>query len=866
MAGEPSRKAFGEYQGQRVSPIPEGFLAAYANVAKNIESTGENIGKGLEGIMVKYAQAEQNRTNLTNSLRAAAPDAQTAVEYYHGIAKENLATIPDFNAANSETSDGPEFNSNVQFRLAAADMYAKNAKEIEDYISNPDKHSNDDMIRILGLIQAGKADATEYAKTAAENAKASLARAKTVSDIEVNKTKIKTANDAAAKAASPTSDSVVKTVIDDVAQGARAVESARNGLTPEQAKAEYNKLKTALEKQIEAHQLSIQRGGPPLLTEQDVLTVNKELAGLDAYVKAVDPAAIEEWKSTYGSAIIRAKQEVGHVEDIAKFNAKLEEMKKSSQNLSYNFGTTGVLGTNTSTSVDSIFPQVNKIAGVADLESKIQLAKDNLDYHIKYNPNTELYLGSEYGTDGDKFYTQVQERRAMAQTVARIQATYATTDWQGRPVLGTIQPHELEQIQKVVKLGGLGVMDELGRRWKIEKDGRLSYTMDEKFDGIMKKDPERRTAEEVKYVNQTLINSGKVNSELAQSYFGSSTIKTITTPNGTINQLAPIQTSSILYVPDHPELSIHVSGQANVDPNRGKRLAEFATSNKTINEAQDIINKMVRLDEFGHPAPDPLTGEIQPLSKAELTDEDRRELALRYYQLIKGYAQGLGVRLTDTHYKLVSGMMGIPVDALTSNVDKKFFGVVITEEMRKAMLPPNEMIDLLKSSQHEIHDEVWNRINNGVDFYAIDKDGKRIGNLYASHGLGNHIKGGVGIDGLPAKAGTPVAQPAFVITRKHIKDGQPPTASELKVLRDSYQFLDGVIMGQIKSANSPDEINDVGATWSMWVNKMETKKLLPTDENPERSAFIDACVRQGMTLESVKWWINSSTNKQITQK
>jgi hypothetical protein len=68
-----SRPLSRPYEGQRVNPVPEGFLAAYANVGKTYADAGETLGKGIGTAVAAYIESKKKSEASTASFRSLAP-------------------------------------------------------------------------------------------------------------------------------------------------------------------------------------------------------------------------------------------------------------------------------------------------------------------------------------------------------------------------------------------------------------------------------------------------------------------------------------------------------------------------------------------------------------------------------------------------------------------------------------------------------------------------------------------------------------------------------------------------------------------------------------------------------------------------
>lgn len=79
---EGSRKAFGEYTGQRVNPVPEGFLSAYAQIGKNIQETGKDIGAGIGGAIKMYQENAAKHETADATMQAASVNLPATFKYF----------------------------------------------------------------------------------------------------------------------------------------------------------------------------------------------------------------------------------------------------------------------------------------------------------------------------------------------------------------------------------------------------------------------------------------------------------------------------------------------------------------------------------------------------------------------------------------------------------------------------------------------------------------------------------------------------------------------------------------------------------------------------------------------------------------
>jgi hypothetical protein len=101
---EGSRPFSKQYEGQRVSTIPDGFLQAYAQVGANIQGTGKAIGEGIGGAIAAYKENQQKHEIADGTARASFAKAGDINAYLDAKIK---ATPKDVigKAADLETQD-----------------------------------------------------------------------------------------------------------------------------------------------------------------------------------------------------------------------------------------------------------------------------------------------------------------------------------------------------------------------------------------------------------------------------------------------------------------------------------------------------------------------------------------------------------------------------------------------------------------------------------------------------------------------------------------------------------------------------------------------------------------------------------------
>lgn len=90
---EGSRPIARPYEGQRVNPVPEGFLAAYANIAQGMQRTGEVLGKGIGEAIAQYKQDQDEKAMNTEAVKGLTGELPYIQSMLEGQIKETPAEV-----------------------------------------------------------------------------------------------------------------------------------------------------------------------------------------------------------------------------------------------------------------------------------------------------------------------------------------------------------------------------------------------------------------------------------------------------------------------------------------------------------------------------------------------------------------------------------------------------------------------------------------------------------------------------------------------------------------------------------------------------------------------------------------------------
>lgn len=90
---EGSRPIARPYEGQRVNPVPEGFLASYAQIAQGMQKTGEIIGKGIGEAIAQYKQDQDEKVANQEAVGALVGELPRIQSMLEGQIKDTPAEV-----------------------------------------------------------------------------------------------------------------------------------------------------------------------------------------------------------------------------------------------------------------------------------------------------------------------------------------------------------------------------------------------------------------------------------------------------------------------------------------------------------------------------------------------------------------------------------------------------------------------------------------------------------------------------------------------------------------------------------------------------------------------------------------------------
>lgn len=832
MADAPSRKAFGDYQGQRVNPLPEGFLQSYANVAKNIQELGDGLGKGIGEAIYAYRTNQENDKQLNTKLDDHANIASSVITYLTTDASKNHGLALGALGTGSTDSAGP--NAEGPMALAKAEIQSKRAKAISDYYAAPDTYNSKQKAEVLGYITASAADmnsAVDRAdKVRAANDTSAASRAATALSLAKSAELAVTSS----QRTTPNKEGVVQTLRSVVAQGTLSGQAFNKGQTPEQATAKLMELTAIRQKAIDDTNAARERGdGSVFWTANDEATFSVEAAGLEAYAKAVSPTEINTWYRDHAKPTVESKEQGA---------ALLEQLKIKAKAINDN-------------------PEADPFA-----VQQANMDVESLESELKnYDGKGQLYVKDSYLADESQFLRNAQENRAFSKVIASYQAAASIKDKNGNKLAPDISAADVENLRHVVKLGGLGLMDGDGRRWEIDKEGVLGFKMDEQFMTILRKPEAERSKEDLAYINHAKSNNAKARAAMGLQVFGSVRNATVQSERGLSRVVVSGGGEKVIGVAGEPSMQVVLTGTVN-DPIAAKKFRENAAhKSEFMNKAQAVILRLAEVEADGRTPKRDDNGELIP--RATLSPEEKRAIALEFYQISKDYAKGTG-RLTDKHYAIVSGMMGSPLPLDTATWSKELAGnaaLAFTSFWRETSMTPAAMLGQMREVQRSNLDELVNQVKGGTDIFNVDEEGHRTGPMILSRGMWNHNVGGQVSDGKggakTVSEGEPFAKEAYKADRKAIK-GEKLTPADQETIKVAHKAMTTELLRRIQGTGDSSDVNEVGVAWDAWMLHMANNKgVIETTDTPERREFFERCKEQGASEEALRFFCKYANNK-----
>jgi hypothetical protein len=180
-------KMFGGYQGSRVSPIPEGFLGAYAQISKNIADTGATVGKGIGELITGY-QAMRATEDALNEQTKSPVFMEGLNKTLTGIAGKKAAIRksleasgidPDYDPDTEDDPSAPQSPSALENltpeqrqQVALLRAYENTEKDGVSFLKDPSKFDNKKKLQLIGSVTSVNALFDKERETATATAEA----------------------------------------------------------------------------------------------------------------------------------------------------------------------------------------------------------------------------------------------------------------------------------------------------------------------------------------------------------------------------------------------------------------------------------------------------------------------------------------------------------------------------------------------------------------------------------------------------------------------------------------------------------------------------------------------------------------------
>lgn len=705
MAEQGSSKAFGEYTGQRVSAVPEGFLSAYAQVAKNYQGIGEDVGKAVGGLIADY-RATRATEDLLNQ-KTASPEFMTTLGNAMTGARTKQGEIlkslrgAGFNPDLEDSPDDPQHPDNLKAleNPAAREAYAllKAYGGVHDmgqaFLKDPSKFNNKKKMELIGAVTTAAEAMKAEKKTADEAAKAVLDTRAKLADIATKEGSVAKAN-----APSTTPATAVRDAI-----------GLATTMSPTQAQGEFLSLKKQAE--IEAEQ-DRARGGQGMPTE----TTMARLLAVKQYVDSVqDPTAVSKGVPTEGSAdnpfisITAAQKRLKTID---------EELKKE----------TGWFN-----------PKAELLAAQRE---EIQQGLLN----AKADGADKIYAPEAIGLVADERIVEINRKFNLA--VAMIENQNGIQTKNGKLMMPTLSGEDRKNLYRMIELGGVGIRSpEEGVQYDVDANGFITAKplTDDEIKTIIKRqemgalDPKARIA--LVKADQAEMQS-KAN--IGSRNFGDFDVSTRSVTGGpagkteTVSVVNSRRGERVLHVPHRPDLNLWMSGKMNTDGTpTSKNVQEFRGKLTSENE---LLNALESARDILYYTPEQAAAlgldSAKRHFKPNLSDDDMVIYLQRLYSMKRAMGKGLGPLSRGDYQLLETNVFAqVPYSQVNfeePNVIKQF----LSREWKNVTRDPKVMEKQVLNIQSDVRDRVLSLIKSGSEVWAVDDNEQRVEDGFSvSHGL-----------------------------------------------------------------------------------------------------------------------------------
>ena len=709
MAEQGSSKAFGEYTGQRVSAVPEGFLSAYAQVAKNYQGIGEDVGKAVGGMIADY-RANRKTEDLLNQKTSSPEFMKGLGDTLTGARKKqgDLLDVLRKAGVNPDLEDDPydiQHQENLDALAkspAAGEAYALlkaygGVHSIgESFLKDPSKFDNKKKMQLIGAVTTSVETMTAEAKTEAEKKAAALKTRQTMADINA-----KEGADAAARAPAYTPQSAVRDAL-----GLATTMTA--------AQAQGRMLQLQAQAELEA-QDNYRRGGVGEPSE----TTAAQLIAVTQYAQSVaKPETVSE-----GVPLVEADPFVS-VEAAQERLAVINEKLKVPNN-----------------------PQAKLLtAQKEELETGIENAK--------MDKSDTIYSPEVFGLLPDERI--VENNRKFNMAVSLIENMNGIQTKSGKLMLPSLSLEDRKNLYRMIELGGTGIRSaEDGVLYDVDDNGFITakpMTEDE-IKATLKRsegpvDPKTRLAL-VKAAEAEMKSKANIGSR----NFGEFEVSTRTVPNGPDGKSESLSVVNgkrgerILFVPNRPDLNLWMTGKMNTDGTpTSKNVQEFrekmAAENELLNaleSARDVLHLTPKQVEDYNKTVGPTGVKLDPAKrhrKVTLEEPDMVIYLQRLYSMKRAMGKGLGPLSRGDYQLLETNVFAqVPNSAINfeePNVIKQFLGKEWKELTRDVATMEKQLFGI----QADVKERALTTIRSGSSVWAVDENEQRVDDGFnISHGL-----------------------------------------------------------------------------------------------------------------------------------
>jgi hypothetical protein len=706
---EGDSKMFGQYQGSRINPVPEGFLGAYAQVSKNLADTGAAVGKGIGDLITGY-QAARAKEDALNEQTKSPVFMEGLNKTLTGIAGKK-ATIrkaleaagidPDYDPDTEDDPSAPQSPSAFENltpeqrqQIALLRAYEDTERDGVSFLKDPSKFDNKKKLQLIGSVTSVNALFDKEKETATATAEAEAKSKARDVDTKTKQAALFKAAEDARKAALPSSKDAQS-----------AVQSAINWATTantDAAKSEY----ATLQNQIALLERLRESGGPE---------VPKQLYAKEAALAAfLDDEKRPKTAQEKGEYYLTEEQAA---ERITKLDEEIQAAVKNG----------------------------GDVTSLTQVRNSLQ---KNLD---------EAYGGpvwaGEFMTERQTYDAQVAIQHKYQAALTYFEAMAQTQSREGGQFIPALGAQDKQTLWTMIAKGTNDVYDlETGMHYSVSDNGELievPLTEDEikRLDSGQgrKTEPEKASAQAA---------AAKLKAAQATALFGGYRVETKSFPKDpskpdgekeTIRQYVATQWEPVLYVPFFPQWSLSVAGSMSGDgtatnENVRKTREELLVDNTGLNAIARAMQALYARDADGKPIP-----ETDPTAAAKTGgfklranwdgDEGqaaKEEYARAVFEIKRTLGKGLGP-LGPSDYALINSKVSTPTPWSNINTSSPTFikDVIQAGFWEDYTRDPSKYFLDLQGLANEKVTRVRRSFEQGIGIKAVDDKGEIVDGNFA---------------------------------------------------------------------------------------------------------------------------------------